>query len=149
MPASASGTSVAPTSSACCRLPGSLQRWTAQIAPPPPSATTSAIVASVIASPADDRTENSSLRSTAVPMTMKLTSVANVVSAHTAWSKIPSTGARKYAAKPKPQRNHSIAMTVRASRSLVSRHERQPSRKIRVVAGAKNSHWVNRYSCPK
>jgi hypothetical protein len=56
--------------------------------------TSSAMVAIVMTSAADDRTENSSLRSTAVPITMKLIRVATVVSAHTAGSKIPSIGPR-------------------------------------------------------
>ena len=43
-------------------------------------------------SAADDRIENSSPRSTAVPITTKLIIVANVVSAHTAASNTPSIG---------------------------------------------------------
>ena len=46
------------------------------------------MVAIVTTSAAAERIENSSLRSTAVPMTTKLASVANVVSAQIAASKM-------------------------------------------------------------
>ena len=138
--ATPSGTNVAPTSSACWRLPGTVHVSVARIAAPPASATTNAIVATVITSAAAERIENSSLRSIAVPITTKLIKVAIVVSAHTACSKIPSSGPKKYAEKPKHQRNHSAAITVRAPRSVVCRHARMPSAIVSSVAGRKNTY---------
>src|SRR5262245_30092657 len=97
------------------------------------------MVAIVMTSAADDRIENSSLRSTAVPITAKLISVATVVSAHTAGSNTPSSGPQKYAVKPHAQRNHSIAITRRSSRWWVRARARAPSTNTSTVAGVKNT----------
>ena len=79
------------------------------------------MVAIVTTSATAEREENSSVRSTAVPITTKPIIEPTVVSAHTACSKIPSSGATKYAKKPAIQRKPSIASTIRASRCVVRR----------------------------
>ncbi|MCX5742723.1 MAG: hypothetical protein NT062_09525 [Proteobacteria bacterium] len=90
-------------------------------------------------SAAAERSENSSVRRTAVPTTTNPTSVANVVSIHTISSNAPTSGPTKYAAKPIAQRNISMPMTTRAPRFLVERAAMKPSVNVRTVAGAKNT----------